>query len=53
MIRIAGVKINCDCGFLVGSHDENEVGEMSILHVKRKHGQTISMADAKKKMVPL
>ena len=53
MTLITGVKITCDCGFVIGSHDENEVGEFSILHVKRKHGQTVSMADVKKKMVPL
>lgn len=50
---IAGVKVDCDCGFMVGSHDEREVAEFSIIHVKNKHGQTISLADARKKMKPL
>ena len=50
---MAGMKMVCDCGFFVGSHDDNEVGEMSIAHVKKKHGQTISLVDARKKMVPL
>jgi len=49
----AAVKVNCDCGFIVGSHDETEVSEITITHVKNKHGQTISMADARKLMKPM
>ena len=50
---ITAVKVNCDCGFIVGSHDEKEVGEMAITHVKNKHGQTMTWADAKKLMKPM
>jgi predicted small metal-binding protein len=50
---IQAVKVNCDCGFMVGSHDEKEVADMSIMHVKAKHGKTISFADAKKLMKPM
>jgi predicted small metal-binding protein len=47
------MKVNCDCGFMVGSHDEKEVGDMTITHVKNKHGKTISFADARKLMKPM
>ena len=53
MKHITAVKVNCDCGFIVGSHDEKEVGEMTITHVRNKHGQTISWVDAKKLMKPM
>jgi len=51
--RIQPVKVTCDCGFVVGSHDEKEVADMTILHAKNKHGQTLSFVDAKKKMTPM
>jgi predicted small metal-binding protein len=50
---MTGVKVSCDCGFFIGSHDENEVSQMSIMHVKNKHGRTITEAEARKKMVPM
>ncbi len=50
---IGAVKVSCDCGFMVGSHDEDEVSQMSIMHVKNKHGRTITQAEARKKMMPM
>jgi predicted small metal-binding protein len=43
------MKLECDCGFLVGSHDGGEVLELSIMHVRQKHGQTFSKDDVRKK----
>lgn len=46
---IRTMKLECDCGFLVGSHDGGEVLELSIMHVRQKHGQTFSKDDVRKK----
>jgi len=44
------MKLECDCGFFIGSHDEGEIIELSQVHVRKKHGQTISVEDVKKKI---
>ena len=46
-------KIECDpsCGFLVRSHDENEVVRMAREHVKNIHHKDISEQDAQSMVV--
>jgi hypothetical protein len=44
------LKLERDCGVLIGSHDEGEVVELSTLLVRKKHGQTIGEAEVKKKI---
>jgi predicted small metal-binding protein len=44
------LKLECDCGFFIGSHDEGEITEMSLVHMRKKHGQTVSAEYVKQKI---
>ena len=50
MVAFRTMKLECDCGFFVGSHDEVEIIELSQVHARKKHGQTMSSEDVKKKI---
>ncbi len=43
-------QIDCgpECGFLIRSHDEKEILDMTRKHVKQFHGMDMSEADVKK-----
>lgn len=43
-------KIECDsdCGFMVRSHNKDEVGKMAMGHVKEEHGKDISETEIDK-----
>lgn len=43
-------KIECDpkCGFMVQSHDEKELMEITKQHAKKYHDKTITDEDVKK-----
>jgi predicted small metal-binding protein len=43
-------KIECDpkCGFMVRSHDEKEIVDLTIQHAKKSHNETLSENDVKK-----
>jgi predicted small metal-binding protein len=45
-------KVECDpqCGFLVRSHDEKEIVEVAIQHMKKAHGKFITEKDVKPMM---
>ena len=45
--------VECDpiCGFMVRSHNEKEVLDLAMQHVKKAHSEmNLSMADVKKQM---
>ncbi len=44
--------VTCDpqCGFMVQSHDENELTDIVIAHAKKAHNMDITAADVKAKM---
>ena len=44
--------VQCDCGFMVQSHSENEIVKMAQMHVKDTHKQDLSMRDARAMMKP-
>jgi predicted small metal-binding protein len=46
-------KIECEpkCGFMVRSHDEKEIVELTIQHAKKSHNETLSEKDVKKMIV--
>lgn len=49
-INMHGVKhISCipECGFMVQSHDEDEIVDMAKMHVETAHNQTIADGDIK------
>ena len=41
--------VSCDpeCGFMIRSHDEKELGAIVIEHAKTQHGKTITEKDVK------
>ncbi len=45
-------QVSCDpsCGFLIKSHDENEIKKVVMDHVKNAHHQKISGKDVEKMM---
>jgi predicted small metal-binding protein len=42
-------KVECDpkCGFLIQSHDEKEIAEITIQHAKNAHNMVITEKDVK------
>jgi predicted small metal-binding protein len=42
-------KIECDpkCGFMVRSHDEKEIVEITTQHAKKSHNMTITEKDVR------
>ena len=44
--------VQCDCGFMVQSHSENEIVKMAQMHVKDTHKSDLSMRDARAMMKP-
>jgi predicted small metal-binding protein len=42
-------KVECDpkCGFLVRSHDEKEIVEITTLHAKNSHNMVITEKDVR------
>lgn len=47
-------KLECDpkCGFMIQSHDEKEIIDVSLKHAKEKHGlKDYTVEDAKKLIV--
>jgi len=44
--------VQCDCGFMVQSHNENEIVKMAQMHVKDTHKSDLSMRDARAMMKP-
>lgn len=47
-------KIECDteCGFMVRSHDEKELVEIALQHVKKIHKMAVNEKDIKAKIKP-
>ena len=47
-------KIECDaeCGFMVRSHDEKELVEVALQHVKKIHNLAVNDEDMKAKIKP-
>ena len=45
-------QVECDpkCGFLVRSHDEKEIVEVAIQHMKKAHSKVITEKDARTMM---
>ncbi|MBI5102108.1 MAG: DUF1059 domain-containing protein [Nitrospirae bacterium] len=45
-------KVECDpkCGFMVRSHDEKEIVDITTAHAKKSHNMTVTEADVKKMM---
>ncbi len=53
MPEMMGVKmVQCDCGFMVQSHSENEIVKMTQLHVMDTHQQKVSHKDVMGMMKP-
>jgi predicted small metal-binding protein len=48
-------KIACEpqCGFIVISHDEKELIEFAIQHLKKAHNMLLTERDAKAKIEPV
>ncbi len=44
--------VQCDCGFMVQSHNENEIVKMAQMHVKETHQQDLSPRDVRGMMKP-
>lgn len=44
--------VHCDCGFMVQSHNENELVKMTQMHVKDTHQQNVSSGEVMKMMKP-
>ena len=44
--------VQCDCGFMVQSHNENEIVMMTQMHVKDTHHQDMSAREVKGMMKP-
>lgn len=44
--------VQCDCGFMVQSHSENEIVKMALMHVRETHKQELSPRDARAMMKP-
>jgi predicted small metal-binding protein len=44
--------MQCDCGFMVQSHNENEIVQMAQMHVKDMHQSDLSARDARAMMKP-
>ena len=45
-------KVECDpkCGFMVRSHDEKELIDITRAHAKKSHDMSVTDADVKKMM---
>ncbi len=50
MKKLKQIECEPSCGFMVRSHDEDEVIKMARDHVKSMHDMAISKEDAKKKI---
>jgi len=44
--------VQCDCGFTIQSHNENEIVKMTQMHVKETHHQDTSVREVKGMMRP-
>ena len=44
--------VACDCGFMVQSHNENELVKMTQMHMKDTHKQNVASGDVTKMMKP-
>ena len=44
--------VQCDCGFMMQSHSENEIVKMTQMHVKETHHQDMSAREVKGMMKP-
>ncbi len=44
--------MECDCGFMVRSHNDNEMADMYMTHGKSTHAMNMSRGDAMKMMKP-
>ncbi|MGQ0796494.1 MAG: hypothetical protein ACT4OI_01325 [Methanobacteriota archaeon] len=44
--------MECDCGFMVRSHNDNEMADMYMMHGKNMHAMNMSRGDAMKMMKP-
>jgi len=44
--------VQCDCGFMMQSHSENEIVKMTQMHVKDTHHQDMSAREVKGMMKP-
>jgi len=44
--------VQCDCGFMMQSHNENEIVMMTQMHVKDTHHQDMSAREVKGMMKP-
>src|SRR5439155_10969890 len=44
--------VQCDCGFMMQSHNENEIVKMTQMHVKDTHHQDMSAREVKGMMKP-
>ncbi len=53
MTAMMGSKmVQCDCGFMVQSHNENEIVKMAQMHVKDAHQKSLSSGEVMKMMKP-
>lgn len=46
--------INCapECGFMVRDHNETEIVQLGVTHMKMTHGKTMTTADIKPMVKP-
>ncbi|TLZ91160.1 MAG: DUF1059 domain-containing protein [Methanobacteriota archaeon] len=44
--------VQCDCGFMMQSHSENEIVKMTQMHAKETHQQDMSAREVKGMMKP-
>lgn len=48
--KIKMIECDPDCGFMIKSHDENEVVAVAKEHVNTKHDMDVDDAEMRKKM---